>query len=92
MKIEQRQRFLTSILTITIFFALYPLAMFAAESLFGSVFLRITELSFITLLVATVIVITRDQMLENAPDRLQRIKSTLGGAVLASMTSLIGNF
>ena len=35
MKTEQRQRFLTSILTITIFFALYPLAMFAAEFLFG---------------------------------------------------------
>ena len=66
--------------------------MIAAESLFGSVFLRITELSYITLSVGTLIVIIRDQMLENAPDRLQRIKSTLGGAVLASMTSLIGNF
>ena len=92
MKIEQRQRFLTSILTITIFFALYPLAMFAAESLFGSVFLQITELSFITLLVATVIVITRDQILDNAPDRLQRIKSAVGVAALFSLSSLIANF
>ena len=60
MKIEQRQRFLTSILTIVVFLALYPPAMIAAESLFGSVFLRITELSFITLSVATVFVITKD--------------------------------
>ena len=60
MKIEQRQRFLTSILTIVVFLALYPPSMIATESLFGSVFVRITELSFITPSVATALVITRD--------------------------------
>ena len=92
MKTEQRQRFLTSILTMAVFLTLYPPAMIAAEFLFGSVFLQITELLLIPLSVVTVIVIIRDQMLENAPDRLLRIKATVGGAAVASLTSLIARF
>lgn len=92
MKTEQRQRFFTSILTMAVFLALYPPAMIAAEFLFGSVFLQITELLLIPLSVVTVIVIIRDQMLENAPDRLQRIKSAVGVAALFSLSSLIANF
>ena len=66
-----RNRLATSILTVALYGITYTAIMLLAKETLGVVYAipRFTPLSVVTVLVATAVVIIRDQRLEQAPER-----------------------
>ena len=85
-------RLITSILTVALFIVPYVILMQLANQILGVVHAlpRFTPLIVGTVLVASAVIIIRDQRLEQAPERWARIKESFSTALAVSGVVIIG--
>ena len=88
-----RNRLATSILTVALYGITYTAIMLLAKDTLSVVYAipRFTPFSVGTMLVATAVVIIRDQRLEQGPERWARIKESFGAALAVSGGVIIGS-
>ena len=86
-------RLITSILTVALFIVPYVILMQLANQILGVVHARprFTPFSVGTVLVASAVIIIRDQRLEQAPERWARIKESFSTALMVSGVVIIGH-
>ncbi len=88
-----RNRLITSILTVALFIVPYAILMQLANQTLGVAHAlpRFTTLFVGTVLIISAIVIIRDQRLEQTPERWARAKNSLSGAFAISGGVIIGS-
>ena len=84
-----KQRLITSVLTVVVFLAAYPMMLVIAGYFFDLAALQMSELSALVLGLATVIITARDQLVEKEPDRAKRVKTVIEISAIGTLGTIV---
>lgn len=86
---DKKQRLITSALTILAFVVSYPAMMALAGYMFDEVLLPLSKGSIVALMASALIVVIRDQLLKEEPDRSRRLRTVVEVSILATIIVLV---